>query len=481
MFNAVYSPNDLANYHPSRDARSYSQVCGRWRKCSLGAPLLWATSLDFAVPFLWLQEMLSRTGSCPVDVTVPSPIPLLSQQIFNTPLSLFKLQTAAPDLEYDEQNVHLAMVLFHRSGRFSLSLSEKMCKEKLDIPQMAADVVEMLQAPAPHLHNLCLNLPAPVWDRMLTRLVCAFSSIRHLGLGASSNKVSVTILWLGILRRMKWLESLELHYHIYSTPDTALSEPCDVERADMLNLQSVRLHGDNQLCNLILQNLCLRPDLDLRIEIADETDGIYFDALMDSIYRKLLTVHGVHKQRGFKIDCTNNIFSVSTVPEKARNAGKLSVEWLTEDDAHYRKIFDKAVEMMQSACPAIIYIQLHVGLYNVALRDKHWASLLLNFPEIQVLSIIEYRTLLRLLPLTTYGPADFNSLLIPNIKTVKIAYFEKDDRPRKHKLFTYRAREDFLLDFLQWRPTIKTIKLRRCLEFPKYLFPGYIIEDDIGI
>ena len=277
---------------------------------------------------------------------------------------------------------------------------------------------------------------------------------------------------------MEWLESLELHYHIYSTPDTELAEPCDVQPVDMLNLQSLRLHGDNQMCNLILQKLWFRPDFDLRIEIADETDGNSFDTLMDNIYHKLLAVHDVNKQRGFKIDCTSNIFSVSTVPDNARNAGKLSVEWLTDDDAHYRQIFDKAVEMMQRACPATTYIQLHVGLYNVALRDKHWASLLLHFPKIQVLSIIEYRTLLRLLPLITHGPAHVNSLLIPNIRMVEIAYFEKDDRPRKHKLFTYKAREDFLLDFLQWRPTIKTIKLRKCFDFPKYLFPSYIIEDD---
>lgn len=478
MFNAVYNPTNFVGYRPSKDARTCSQVCRRWRYCSLAAPLLWATSLDFSDPILWLQEMIFRTGSCPVDVIAPSPISLLSKQIFNTPLSLFKLQATSSDLEYDEQNMALAMMLFRRSRRFFLSLSSKMCEEALDLPEMAAGVVEMLQTPAPDLRTLCLKLPAPVWDRMSTRLFGAFSSIRHLGLCALSNKVSVTILWLGILRRMESLESLELHYHIYSTRDTVLSEPCDLQRVDMLNLQYLRLHGDNQMCNLILQKLWLRPDLDLRIEIADETDGRYFDAIMDDIHHKLETLNGVSKQRGFKIDCTSNVFSVSTVPTNGLSVGKLSVEWLTDDDGHYRQIFDKAVLIMQTACPATTYIQLHVGLYNVALRDHHWVSLLQHFPKIQLLTIIEYRTLLRLLPLITYGPAHFNSLLLPDIRALEIAYFETDDRTREHEYFTYKAREDFLLDFLQWRPTIKTIKIRQCIDFPTHLFPNYILEGD---
>ncbi|KJA17982.1 hypothetical protein HYPSUDRAFT_79385 [Hypholoma sublateritium FD-334 SS-4] len=482
IFNALYNPNDFVGYRPSKDARRCSQVCRRWRYCSLAAPLLWATSLDLSDPILWLREVIFRTGSCPVDVVAPSPFPLLSKRIFNRPLSLFKLQVTSSDLKYDEQNMVLAMMLFCRSRSFYLSLRNEMCEEELDLPGIAAGVIEMLQTPAPDLRTLCLKLPVPVWDSMSTRLFGAFSSIRHLGLCALSNKVSVTILWLGILRRMESLESLELHYHIYSTRDTVLADPCDVQRVDMLNLQYLRLHGDNQMCNLILQKLWLRPDLDLQVEIADGTDGRYFDALMDDINYKLETLNGVSTQRGFKIDCTSNIFSISTVPVNALSVGKLSVEWLTDDDGHYRQIFDKAVLIMQTACPTITYMQLHVGLYNVALRDPHWASLLQHFPKIQLLSIIEYRTLLRLLPLITYGPADFNSLLLPEIMTLEIAYFEKDDRRRKHELFTYRAREDFLLDFLQWRPTIKKIKLRECFDFPRHLFPNYIVEgDNIGI
>ena len=59
-------------HDPSRTTRHTSQVCKQWRYISLNCPALWAQSIDFKDPLIWLKKVTTRCGTLPIDMIIPS-------------------------------------------------------------------------------------------------------------------------------------------------------------------------------------------------------------------------------------------------------------------------------------------------------------------------------------------------------------------------------------------------------------------------
>ena len=59
-------------HNPSRTTRHTSQVCRQWRHISLNCPALWAQSIDFQDPMVWLKKVTTRCGTLPIDMIIPS-------------------------------------------------------------------------------------------------------------------------------------------------------------------------------------------------------------------------------------------------------------------------------------------------------------------------------------------------------------------------------------------------------------------------
>ncbi|KAJ3501607.1 hypothetical protein NLJ89_g9262 [Agrocybe chaxingu] len=69
-FSIEQDPNNP--HKPSRTARHTSQVCHRWRNVSLNWPELWAASVDFGDPVLWIDEVIKRAVPSKITMVIPS-------------------------------------------------------------------------------------------------------------------------------------------------------------------------------------------------------------------------------------------------------------------------------------------------------------------------------------------------------------------------------------------------------------------------
>ncbi|CAA7267207.1 unnamed protein product [Cyclocybe aegerita] len=69
-FNIEQDPNNP--HEPSRTARYTSQVCHRWRSVSINCPELWAASVDFGDPVLWIDEVIKRAVPSKITMIIPS-------------------------------------------------------------------------------------------------------------------------------------------------------------------------------------------------------------------------------------------------------------------------------------------------------------------------------------------------------------------------------------------------------------------------
>ncbi|KAF8814649.1 hypothetical protein BYT27DRAFT_7205599 [Phlegmacium glaucopus] len=73
---SIFILNARHNFHyvhsPSRTTRHTSQVCKRWRHITLNSPTLWAQSIDFKDPLVWIKKVTTRCGTLPIDMMIPS-------------------------------------------------------------------------------------------------------------------------------------------------------------------------------------------------------------------------------------------------------------------------------------------------------------------------------------------------------------------------------------------------------------------------
>ena len=124
-------------HNPSRTTRHTSQVCKRWRYIALNCPALWAQSIDFKDPMVWIKKVTTRCGTLPIDMIIPSVTDSLIKSCVGK----------------ESENLH-------RTSARPLDLIRRW-----DLPMcFDAKVLAPWFFHLPECRNVALKIPAAVWE-----------------------------------------------------------------------------------------------------------------------------------------------------------------------------------------------------------------------------------------------------------------------------------------------------------------------------
>ena len=135
--------------------RTVSQVCQRWRRVALDAPLLWSKALNLLVGTTWMFEMLRRTMDVPLNICVSAQeihTGVVCANLLSIADFFWRFETLEIDAPYPQINEFFGFVPFnHRDAPRLRALS--LCgQSRHDLPEENENLsAELLSLCAPNL------------------------------------------------------------------------------------------------------------------------------------------------------------------------------------------------------------------------------------------------------------------------------------------------------------------------------------------
>ena len=282
-------------HSPSRTTRHTSQVCKQWRYISLNCPALWAQSIDFKDPMIWLKKVTTRCGTLPIDMIIPSVTDSLIKSCADENLEKENLHRTSPrpiDLvrRWDSPMCYDAKVLapwfFHLPQCRSVTLKisamvwETFNLDKVDLSHLESlTVVEAGATLEPRLLKLWKAgafVGETTWNlRSLTLSGCitAFDAYAFRGLleltvhHVPSGLSLLPIEWINVLSNMPALKHLEL---INTTLTTAYynleeAEISSTLSASLPQLERLLLEAPLHHCSYIFDHLDIPSSCNINI------------------------------------------------------------------------------------------------------------------------------------------------------------------------------------------------------------------------
>ncbi|KAF8961885.1 hypothetical protein BDZ97DRAFT_1178507 [Flammula alnicola] len=263
MFNA--SLDFECTHRPSQTARRTSQVFHKWRQVALGFPMIWAASLDFGDPLPWIEEVISRTGSVPLNVvvpsiTIPNPESLWFGDAENGSL-LNMLDDISEGIDIADDIFNLALPLINRARILAIKTDKSqweslapaltqphpnlqsfsLVREVYHTFQDLALPENLFAGPAPQLRTFHLQgficQPEYLSLQNLTSLYVVGTFVRDRALQGLT-----AVAWLRALEGMPKLKNLQLVYCVWETTGETLA-PLPTEDVSLPQLESVRLRA----------------------------------------------------------------------------------------------------------------------------------------------------------------------------------------------------------------------------------------------
>lgn len=240
-------------------ARSISQVCRLWRLIALESRSLWATVIQpNGQSRLWLNELLRRSGSQPLDVAVHFKFTSLQQDEVSPALSLVYSNTLhvldqlrrirSLDLKHSERPMLLAILDKLRPPAPLLeTLKIQFCSHFNRLPSRLI----LFGGQAPNLRTIIIAAEAEVFFD-----ITVFSQLTSLYVYPLVPQTTV-VEWLQILQCLPMLERLHLEQAIMIT-ENPRSLPC----VKLPRLSYLSIDTDLRNCILFLSQIETRSPLE---------------------------------------------------------------------------------------------------------------------------------------------------------------------------------------------------------------------------
>lgn len=436
-------------HNPSRTIRHTSQVCRQWRRISLNCPTLWAQSIDFKDPMVWLKKVTTRCGTLPIDMIIPSVTNSLiksgeaeeSENLHRTsPRPIDLVRRWDLPMRYDAKV--LAPWFFHIPECRSVALKipavvwYSFDLDSMDLSHLdSLTVVEAGMSPEPRLPKLwkaTAFVERTPWKlRSLTLSGCfttfdayAFLNLSELTVQHLPSAISLfPFEWLNILSDMPALKHLELINTTLTPAYYNLDEPEVSSRSPVSLPQLERLHLDAPLhhCSHIFKYLEFPPSCNITIEACafSSLDAPFHDLVAaieqhferDSCKKSILLTCPSRSLLAaiMPFSCVINLTGpkISQETQDFRRLLSLSVRW-TNNNPHPAShvpidpldIFSALTSAIRKPCANITDLNL-VAAITVSSKEKHHSVLdafLSSFDRLERIEQISSSTLQFLLP-----------------------------------------------------------------------------------
>lgn len=485
-------------HNPSRTIRHTSQVCKQWRRISLNCPALWAQSIDFKDPMVWIKKVTTRCGTCPIDMIIPSVTNSLIKSVESEDSeNLHRTSPRLIDLvrRWDLHILHDARVLapwfFHLPDCRSVTLKipavvwETFNLDKMDLSHLdSLTVVEagMSLEPGPlRLWRAKAFVGETTWNlRSLTLSGCitdfdthAFRRLSELTVQHLPSAISLSpSQWLDILSDMPVLKHLELINTTLPRYDI-LDEPETLSRSFVSLPQLEKLHLDGPLhhCSHIFKHLKFPPSCNITIAACSfsSLDAPFHDlvATIEQHFEgvssnKFIPLTGRSRSllaAVLPFSCVINLTGPKISQETQDSTGSLSlsVRWTDNNPSPHipidpLDIFSALTTAIRKPCESVINLNL-VAATTVSDKEKHHSVLdtfLSLFNRLENIEEISSSTLQFLLPFFDLrtDPDTFGEML-PRLRALSFldVNFANYKRGELNLL-------GILLSFVHWRRRI---------------------------
>lgn len=432
-------------HNPSRTIRHTSQVCKQWRHISLNCPALWAQSIDFKDPMVWLKKVTTRCGTCPIDMIIPSVTNSLIKSVeTEDPENLHRTSPRPIDLvrRWDLIMFYDAKVLapwfFHIPACRSVTLKipatvwKTFNLDEMDLSHLdSLTVVEagMTLEPRPlrlwkantfvgetpwNLRSLTLSGCITDFDAHAFRRLSELT-VQHLP-GAMSLSPSQWLIILSNMPALKHLELINTTLPLYDVSD----EPEMFSRSLVSLPQLEKLHLDAPLhhCSYIFKHLKFPPSCNIAIAACSLSS-------LDAPSHDLVAAIERHFEGGsckedipltgrshllaaiLPLSCVINLTGprISQKNQDFRGSLSLSVRWTNNSPAPHTPIdpldiFSTLTTAIRKPCANVINLNLVVAI-TVSSKEKHQSVLdifLSSFNRLENIEEISFSTLQFLLP-----------------------------------------------------------------------------------
>ena len=303
----------------STGLRTVSQVCQKWRRVALDAPLLWSKALNLLVDPPWMFEMVRRTMDVPLNICV-SGQDIHTGVVYANLLWIadffWRFETLDIDAPCPQINEFFCFVPFDRSNAPRLRTLSLSGQSGHDLPEHDENLpAELLSLRAPNLERLSLEDCPFDWEILKCGLL--HSSIRlsvlHICYSAESDAphmLSVSSL-LVTLASITSLQELRLKNVLKPTNENPLVTPTTMFPA----LRTLDLQANIGFCASFLNGVLtpILAELDVECNTMAETSDtpVYMtsalmlgvSAVISRSPHDILTV--IHRGRKFWIMLRN--------------------------------------------------------------------------------------------------------------------------------------------------------------------------------
>lgn len=442
---------DLENPHiPSKTTRLTSQVQHSWRGILLGCPMLWAASLDLADPLLWINEVISRSGTKSfTDIILPSLTPHLMSEDYskpvnnrdiarNGPKSIPELLHLLASENISDARLSLAVPFIYRSRRFFAKIK----KDKW------AQVVENVSKPSPTIHTFSLvikgsqqsdqdfTLPRNLFDNYAPQLRvldlrgcgCYLDSPIFYNLTTliirkpSSLHIPTPDLWLGILANMTKLCTLELT-GAFSSP---FGKRFAIPNVSLPHLTSLTLLGNLEPCCILFTNLDFPLTQSCMVDVRCYRTRLddYFYSMVSYVSKKLESLDKTLLQNGLTLSCTPTGlgFTCRRLDNQQPGDTIISFDWFSSyAGPNIMAIFPAFIAILKVACPDVPQLRVDV-IHSAALSDERIVELLQLFQQVKKLHLAMSDTIERLLPAMNVRDTVNTRLPFPLLETIVLEH-----------------------------------------------------------
>ncbi|KAF8957544.1 hypothetical protein BDZ97DRAFT_1762926 [Flammula alnicola] len=501
MFNA--SLDFERTHRPSQTTRRTSQVFHKWRQVALGFPMIWAASLDFGDPLPWIEEVISRTGSAPLNVvvssiTIPNPESLWCGDAENGSL-LNMLDDVSEGIDIADDIFNLALPLINRARILAI---------KTDKSQWESLAPALMQ-PHPNLQSFSLlsevyhtsfedlalpeNLfagPAPQLRTFhLLGFICqpeylSFQNLTSLsvactfaGMPSHAPWDLTAVAWLRALEGMPKLKNLDLVYCVWETTGETLA-PLPTEEVSLPQLQFVKLLRNLAACSVILAYLKVPSDCSIEIRCFDVIVNDHFRLMVsafDRMLRSVASVGAVSREELISLSINSTELSLYNTYHHQPEKGRFFILWSAQNTMDFTDILLPFVSLLRIVGPDTNNVTLtFTDLQPPTVTGCLFVDILLSFPKVETLRMTITHTFHYLLPLLS---ARINNpeigdqvVLLPRLTQIALFHlpFDADPTGSSNQLFIVEDLLKLLRQRAEMGVPIGTVKFKNCKRGPGF-------------
>ena len=446
--------------------------------------MMWAASVDFSEPLAWVNEVVLRAGPVPLNIAFP-PFSVDPHIFLNVAqmASRFRGVQSMMEMQNPGDSFAVALSLAPRSHTFIVRIYPSRWEFLLE---------NIFRFPMPRLHTLSVGIETQRLDGNFTIPTALFSDytphLKNLILSGCNTDIyspvfhKLTTLsisnpgflhalaparWLEVLVRLPELEDLVLN-HAFPQSNNHLDipvafDPLIVEMlpaVELTRLKYFELAGNLEMCSQLFVNLRLPPSCAIVIECYNSRANDSYRDMASKLQHQLGSWEdGGHKVvKSIRLATSSAQLGFNNKNPGPEGEDTLWLYWLPPFSADVNAIpllFPPFLSILSTISLGVVDMDLRFHGSN-PLTDSQLIQLFLPFTNLQVLYIIEKKTLDRLLLIFNEYDEKHETALLPALHVLSLEYIYFGNQPRYSDLFHFLQR--------RWESgfPISTVKLREC-------------------